>query len=346
MPNQVSVIIPTYNRAPLLSQAIESVLNQTVDTIEIIVVDDGSADPTEETIKQFGTRVRFFQRKHGGLNAARNFGLRQAQGTFIALLDDDDLWLPFKTELQAAVLNRFPDAAYVFSDFIIFNENGIKTAQGLSTWNNFPSSWKYGLEQRLSAKELGLPLPPEVQDCQVYLGRLYHELLFDPYVLPSTALVRRSAIKDDAPFPEENTHCGDWQFFAELSRNAFCIFLSLATTLNRSHGDAVRLTRKSPLIRTRDRLRLIEQVWRSDTVFLTEHNPDVCRVEEEQLLRIALLCILEGRRREAKGYLKRWRLLPNTVSGFKGLFISGFVHLWFGPRLLMTLRRLMVWRRS
>jgi glycosyltransferase involved in cell wall biosynthesis len=346
MRSSVSVIIPTLNRYDLLAQAIESVCNQSVPGIEIVVVDDGSIDGTEERIRSFGGRIRFVRQKHAGLNAARNSGLKIAKGDFIALLDDDDLWLPFKTELQLAVMDRFPEVAFTFSDFSIFDEKGIKASRGLATWNSFPRSWKVGPVFNRSAREIGLPLVPDGSDYEVWLGRLYHELLYDPYVLPSTALVRRTAFEGDTPFPVSNIHCGDWQFFAELSRSHFCAFMSLPTTLNRSHGDGVRLTRKSPMIRTRDRISLIDQVWKADAAFMGEHGSEVSRVEAEHLKKLALMCLFENRRAEAIEWLERWRRLPSGSKDIKRWLFNFAAYFPLTPHSLRLLRRIKGWIRS
>jgi glycosyltransferase involved in cell wall biosynthesis len=343
MRSLVSVIIPTFNRAHLLEQAIKSVCNQTVTDIEVIVVDDGSSDGTSDMVKRFGDRVRFFRQEHGGLNVARNFGLHQARGNFIALLDDDDLWLPFKIELQLSVMNRFPELSYVFSDFVIFNESGIKAPQGLATWHRFPRSWETLSERSHSARELDLLLPSQIDHYHFHICSLYHELLYDPYVLPSTALVRFSAIKNDSPFPEDNTHCGDWHFFAELSRHSHCGFLSLATALNRSHDDAVRLTRKNPRIQIGDRLKMIEQLWKADEVFMTNHATDVYRIESAQLIRMVRSCLLEDKRSEAAEYLRRWRGLSPKASFLEGWLLHIAAYCSFSTHFLRALRRIKRW---
>lgn len=90
----VSVIIPTYNRANIVTDAIESVLNQTYKNIEIIVVDDGSIDNTKEILRHYENRIKYIYKLNAGASSARNAGVREAKGEYIAFLDSDDLWHP------------------------------------------------------------------------------------------------------------------------------------------------------------------------------------------------------------------------------------------------------------
>lgn len=107
----VSVIIPTYNRANLILQAVKSVLNQTYKNFEIIIVDDGSSDNTEDVINVIhDNRIRYI--KHAinkGASAARNTGIREAKGKYIAFQDSDDHWLPDKLEKQVKRIENTPD---------------------------------------------------------------------------------------------------------------------------------------------------------------------------------------------------------------------------------------------
>src|SRR4051812_35041738 len=103
----VSVIIPTYNCAALVTVAVDSVLAQTVQASEVIVVDDGSTDDTRERLSSY--RIRYLHQQNQGVAAARNNGLREASGDLIAFLDADDVWYPRKLELQIAAIEANPD---------------------------------------------------------------------------------------------------------------------------------------------------------------------------------------------------------------------------------------------
>ena len=103
----VSVIIPTYNSACLVTAAVESALAQTAKPTEIIVIDDGSTDDTRERLSKY--QVRYVHQPNRGVAAARNLGLSQATGDLIAFLDADDVWHPRKLELQVAAIEANPD---------------------------------------------------------------------------------------------------------------------------------------------------------------------------------------------------------------------------------------------
>jgi glycosyltransferase involved in cell wall biosynthesis len=111
MPN-VSVIIPAYNAEAFIADTVQSVLNQTYQDLEVIVVDDGSQDGTVAALEPFGTRVQVHRQANGGVARARNTGVSLASGEFIAFLDADDLWLPRKLERQLA----FSAAPMTFTD--------------------------------------------------------------------------------------------------------------------------------------------------------------------------------------------------------------------------------------
>ncbi len=105
---KVSIIIPVYNRCVLLKRALESVATQTFSDYEVIVVDDGSTDETADMIKTFFPDVRYFKQPNKGVSSARNKGLLEAKGEWLAFLDSDDEWLPQKLEKQMALVADNP----------------------------------------------------------------------------------------------------------------------------------------------------------------------------------------------------------------------------------------------
>jgi glycosyltransferase involved in cell wall biosynthesis len=109
----VSVVIPTYNRAQIVAEAVESALAQTVSPLEVIVVDDGSSDGTRQRLASFGDRIVYIKQENQGVSAARNTGVRAARGDLIAFLDSDDVWHPRKLEIQLHYLQQHPETPLV-----------------------------------------------------------------------------------------------------------------------------------------------------------------------------------------------------------------------------------------
>jgi glycosyltransferase involved in cell wall biosynthesis len=105
----VSAIIATYNRAYIVCEAIESILNQTYKNVEIVVVDDGSTDDTQGKLKQYDSRIRVVYQENAGPAAAWNRGIRESRGEIITFLGSDDIWLPTFVERQVAVLQLAGD---------------------------------------------------------------------------------------------------------------------------------------------------------------------------------------------------------------------------------------------
>lgn len=321
----VSVIIPTYNRAVLLSEAVNSVLLQTYQNIEIIVIDDGSTDNTTEVMASFGERVRYTRRANAGVNAARNLGLKQARGEFVALLDSDDLWARYKIELQVRLLRQFTDVGFTFSNFQIFHGRSPETdlylvTDGLATWFEHapdridPYKWH---KPYASLKAPTLELPR--QDFNISGGDIYRSSLFCPYVLPSTALIRKSAIPAQQRFPEFDSTCGDWEFFARMSRETGCLYVDLATTYNRSHEDAVRLTRVDSTVQLGRRIAMIDRLWRADKKFYSEHGDKVDEIQRRLLLRAAKEHLLAARTSQARAHLKRASQISDERRSIKEL---------------------------
>jgi glycosyltransferase involved in cell wall biosynthesis len=298
---KVSVIIPTYNRASLVVETLQSALDQTYRDFEIIVIDDGSTDDTRERLEPYRDRISYFKQENKGVNAARNYGLSHASGEYIALLDSDDLWKPWLLDLFVGVLDRNPDVGFVYSDFSVLKPEGSLKHNMLKNWYTNQNDW-----DRLF--DASSPLPPEllepVPDSEkgggrLFRGDIYHASLYHPAVLPSASLYRRSMTSGERIFNEDDSTCGDWEFFARLSKAHGAAFLDLEAAFNRSHDDEVRLMRLDLSIRLRRQIRFVRRVWQADAEFMREYGDEVFAVLRDLYAGLIKVQLVSGDRAAA-----------------------------------------------
>lgn len=198
----VSVVIPTYNRAGPVVAAIESVLRQTYDDLQVVVVDDGSTDDTGRRVADLADdRIAYLRQANRGVSAARNRGIAAATGEVVAFLDSDDVWMAEKLAHEVAFLRRHPEAAAVFSD--------AEKHDGDAFVPSF-----VGEAPRFSRLVAG-----RCADGGVVLGRREMELclLQEVPVLPSAFAIRRAALERTGPFDEGWSSWEDWEFFLRLA---------------------------------------------------------------------------------------------------------------------------------
>jgi glycosyltransferase involved in cell wall biosynthesis len=202
----VSIVIPSFNCSLYIHETINSMLAQRgVADMEVIVVDDGSTDDTVEQARRYGGVVRVVQQPNAGVSAARNRGIREAQGDFIALVDHDDYWFPTKLAGQLAAFTSHPEVDVVFSDFSRWHADGPD--------GRFPPPAVFAEGAR-----------PQGTDPD-FSGWIYHQMLRDSWILTSTALTRASVFAQVGLFDESLPYSEDWDFWLRVSRQ--CRFLKL-----------------------------------------------------------------------------------------------------------------------
>jgi glycosyltransferase involved in cell wall biosynthesis len=130
----ISVIIPTYNRQNYVTEAIESVLSQDHQPIELIVVDDGSTDGTDRAVSLYGAAVRYHWQPNQGVSIARNKGIALAQADYLAFLDSDDLWMPNKLTEQMRAFDNDPQVEAVFCHVRQFFSPEVPTESRAKIW--------------------------------------------------------------------------------------------------------------------------------------------------------------------------------------------------------------------
>ena len=181
---KVSVIIPTYNRAQFLIEAIESVFNQSCRDFELIVIDDGSEDDTQERIKPFRNRFRYHYQENSGISRARNMGLKMSEGDYVAFLDSDDLWEKHKLQIQLKLFENNPQIQICYTDEI-WMRNGV----------------------RVNPKKIH----------RKFSGWIFHHCIPLCIISLSSAMMRRSLFNQVGFFDEQLPACEDYDLWLRIS---------------------------------------------------------------------------------------------------------------------------------
>lgn len=209
---KVSVIIPTYNRLPMLKEAVDSVLAQNYEDMELIVVDDGSTDGTGEAMKGYGGRVRLVQfPSNKGVSAARNKGILNARGKYIAFLDSDDLWVKGKIKIQTTFLDENPHYPICYTDEIWIRK--------------------------------GRRVNP-MQKHSKYSGWIFEKCLPLCIISPSSAMMRRALFSKVGLFDEALPVCEDYDFWLRVSSRFPIFFINRKLIIKRG-GHPDQLSQRS-----------------------------------------------------------------------------------------------------
>jgi glycosyltransferase involved in cell wall biosynthesis len=201
---EVSVVIPTYNSARYLEPAVDSVLAQTFQDLEVIVVDDGSTDDTAALIRGLGPPVRYLYQPNSGVSAARNRGVAASTGRYVALLDADDTWLPEKLSRQLEALGTAPAWRLCYTAF-------------------------FAADSDLN--------PIEVRHQEMPAGALESLLTHGNVVgAPSTIVCERRLFQQAGGFDPGLSQCADWDMWIRLAALTEFLYLDVPLATYRMHG--------------------------------------------------------------------------------------------------------------
>ena len=233
----ISVIIPSYNAAKYLPQAINSVLAQTYRQFEIIVIDDGSTDDTQKVITEYSDSVIYIRQPNSGPSAARNKGIQISRGDYIAFLDADDLWVPNKLEDQLIAFQGSKNCAFVCSDWSYFDGEeriNVSTLKNYEAWN-----------------------------CKADFELMIRE----NFVLTSSVMVDRQMLSKAGLFWEKLRGAEDRHMWLRLLQHGDAVVCKEILAYKRSHPGNV----SSTLNFVRDQIEMVQDVLTWDTVI---KNPD------------------------------------------------------------------------
>ncbi len=205
---RVSVVIPTYNYAHFICNAVDSVLAQTYQDYEIIVVDDGSRDNTGDVLAPYGDRIRCVRQENAGPSTARNKGIGLAQGELIAFLDADDCWLPDKLEKQVRFLDANPEFGMVFSDMSHCVDGDMVHAAYLRE-----RGYRY-----------------------VAQGSIYNNLLREGFIFTPTVMLRSKCLDLVGVFDVTMCNCEDVDLWFRMADRYQIGFLDEPLVIRNQHG--------------------------------------------------------------------------------------------------------------
>jgi glycosyltransferase involved in cell wall biosynthesis len=310
----VSVIIPTFNRAHLISRAINSALAALESDDEIIVADDASTDNTETVIArfraQYGDRIRYLKVPHGGAGSARNHGVRAATKPLIAFLDSDDEWMPDKIHLQRTFMEKRPDVLFCCSSFVSQLESGERTADYLRFWHHDSRSWDEILTPGVPYSKIA-DLPLDRSDFQVHVGDLYLAEFQSNYVATTTVMVRRVEAGSALLFAEDLRIAEDKECFARLAGAGPAAYFACDLSIQWGHSGP-RLTDENAFASYNARLVLLDRIWGKDPNFMARHGNLFQQVKRTTYLDRARWLLVQGRNREARNDLRHAGASPLT----------------------------------
>jgi len=280
----VSVVIPAYNSVSYIGGAIQSVLDQSYSNIEILVIDDGSIDNTRDVVAPFGERVRYMHQENRGASAARNRGIREARGSYVAFLDADDLWHPAKLSRQVDVLEQHPDFGAVHCGTSRMDETGGPLPDGSSR-----------RKQRVN-------------------GNVFMEF-FEAnlsVILTSTVLVRRSCFDSIGMFDGSGEVVDDHDFFLRLVARYSVWYIEEA--LVRYRVILGSLSRVRAVQRLEQHRRTIERAITSHPAYFANKPPRYLKQRWRSFYRWGGLMLYYRREyRAARRYLQKAFLLSPRI---------------------------------
>lgn len=291
---EVSVVIPAYNAERYLTETVESVLRQTFQRWECIVVDDASTDATAKIAQSFPDhRVRYLRVDHGGVARARNAGMKAARGEWVALLDADDVWLPGKLDRQLSAARRSPNAGLVLCGYYVSSET---------------------LEPELRVVPRGSRWA--IDDWMLLQG--------NGPAMGSTALLRRSLVLQIGEFADELTTSADLDFAHRLAAAAPVVSVGEPLVHYRTHGEQMHLDAEAfeadmrqvfettlgldPIRRRRGEANLHTRLFyaagrRADATAMRRHLREVMSREPRRLV-VLPLSVLGRKARQRAGALR------------------------------------------
>jgi glycosyltransferase involved in cell wall biosynthesis len=328
---RISVVMALYNRAPEVGAALESVLAQDHEDYEVVVVDDGSTDGGPDVVRRFGDQVRLIVRANGGVGAARNAGIAAARGEYLAYCDADDVQLPFRLRAQALLLDRFPRAAMVFSDFrtwtrgeVVTGDSHLRTRWLGPTVRTFEAELTEAFREVHTCRSLEVPVPTEYRDRRVLVGEVAPLVARMHVAWGCVQMSRTEAVRAVGGHWEGVRAYEDWCLTSELSKRHPLIFMDLPTCVYRVHPE--QLTGR-PRLNAECYRDVVERTWAGDPDFSARHPELVALLRGSAHAMLGEIDATDGRWAEAEAsYARALRAWPRLKRTYLNLALASARH--------------------
>jgi len=325
---EVSIILPTYNRADTLPRAIASILAQSFTDWELIVVDDGSTDNTAAIVEGIDPRIRLLRQNNGGCYVARNHGLRASRGNLITFFDSDDEWLPHYLEITTAFLAASPEDQFVMTEFwtqwgdaefvrgihTLIERSWDKLAreigsQALDLAPGETDSYLRVYETREPIGAWGREIAARAgtPDAPLYRGHIFPHYRWGHLGWLPTTMLRRQALDRIGPFLEKYRTSADYRFLALLSREFRTNLISLPCAIKHEQGINGRPLAEDHLATGASQYRYsVNRLQLFDELFYipSQADPELRQVRGHYQLFAGRKALMLGKRTEAMAHLK------------------------------------------
>lgn len=211
----VTVIIPAYNCANCISYAIESVLNQTHKSYELIIVDDGSTDDTSKIVLNYKDKIKYIYQDNGGVSKARNTGILNSNGKYIGFLDADDVWDNNKLEIQLKAFEINDDVGLIFSYFLQTKNYKVLNNKYYEDAFNIFKEYNYKIDKLFDYKS---NIKFMKRDIAYFWGNIYKYLFLGNFILPSSVLFKKSCLDKVGLLNEKYRVAEETEYFLRFSQ--------------------------------------------------------------------------------------------------------------------------------
>jgi glycosyltransferase involved in cell wall biosynthesis len=324
---EVSVIMPTYNCSLYIGEAVDSVLCQTYQNFELIIVDDGSTDETQNVLQRYKNdpRIKYERIKHSGKpSIARNIAIQMASGKYIAFCDADDIFFENMLSHKIEFYQRYPDAGFIFTDYVNFHATkGNKNCDRLSYFQK---------QDDFKKKLIANYIKDRFETFYLFTPQIRQHLLAKLFVHTSTVMVPKYVIEKVGRFNETLIYGEDWDLWLRILKKYPCGYIDDILCYKRIWEKSLTMNQRQFLIKSM----FFQKRFLKTEPLSSEHIKLIKQSLSVKAYAIGYQSFKEGNTMDARRWF--WESVCNNPTGWKQLKYLLFTLL--GDYFLLQLRKI------